>query len=146
MLQRMAEFRAIGRTEVNLAWLAASLSTTVRSRGFEENLRTVRTAGYVNTSRDRALLTQEGLSITGEAEPPSDVKGKICAMLSGPQAELFRALDESYPHGRELETLAAEFNTTVRARGFEENMRFLRSNDLITVSGGVATRAEWIPD
>ena len=32
----------------------------------------------------------------------------------------------------------------VRARGFEENLRFLRSNELITVNRGAAKRADWI--
>jgi len=148
MLQRLAEFRAIGRTEVNLAWLAASLSTTVRSRGFEENLRTVRASGYVLTNNQRAELTIAGLSLPGiqDVQPPTDVKGKICAMLSNPQAELFRVLDDDYPNSYTLEGLAERFGTTVRARGFEENIRFLRSNDLITVQGGQAKRAEWIPE
>ena len=143
MVKFWLDFRAIGKTEVNLAWLAASLATTCRARGFEENLRTVRAAGYVMTGNSRAELTSEGLAITGEAQAPADFPERICEMLSGPQAQLFRELKPGTEYT--LDDLAEFFGTTVRARGFEENIRFLRSNELITVTGGVARRAEWIP-
>lgn len=144
LLRRLAEFRAIGKESVALAWLASSLGTTVRARGFEENMRQVRSRGYVATSGDRACLTSEGLQITGEVPPPSDIKERICKMLSGPQAQLFRYLDQAYPDSYNLDSIAETFGTTVRARGFEENVRFLRSNELITITQGAATRAEWI--
>lgn len=144
LLQRLAEFAAIGKKQVNLAWLAASLETTVRARGFEENMRQVRAQGFVVTGGDHAELTVEGAQIAGHVEAPSDIKERICEMLSGPQAQLFRYLDGAYPTAYTLESIAETFGTTVRARGFEENIRFLRSNELITVAQGGAKRAEWI--
>lgn len=144
MLRRLAEFHAIGRDQVNLAWLAASLATTVRSRGFEENLRKVRQLGFVEVSVSRAALTDAGRAIAGEPTSAPNVKTKVKEMLSGPQTEILETLDEVYPHGMPLETLASTHNTTVRARGFEENLRFLRSNGIVEVAGGIATRAEWV--
>lgn len=144
MLSRLAEFHAIGRAEVNLAWLAGSLGTTVRARGFEENLRKVRTLSFVEVSGGKAKLTREGEAIAGEPSTVWNVRDKLREMLSGPQDELLATLDQVYPHGMQLETLAATHNTTVRARGFEENLRFLRSNEIIEVSQGVAKRAEWV--
>lgn len=143
ILRRLAEFHAIGRSSVRLAWLAGSLSTTVRARGFEENLRRVRQFGLVDVASECARLTESGKDVAGEPAPV-DVKTKVKEMLSGPQTELLETLDEVYPHEMPLETLAATHNTTVRARGFEENLRFLRSNELITVAQGAAKRAEWI--
>ena len=142
MLRQLAEFRAIGKPEVNLAWLAAALGTTTRARGFEENVRTVRSAGHVIVTGGKSQLTTTGLELAGEVNNIGDVKTAICGNLSTPQAEMFRTLDEMYPESISLEDLAAEFGTTVRARGFEENVRFLRSNELITVAGGVAKRAD----
>jgi len=144
LMRRLAEFRAIGKETVNLAWLAASLGTTVRARGFEENMRQVRARGYVVTGADRAELSPEGIQFVGDVPAPTDVKERICEMLSGPQAQLFRYFDEHYPATMNLESIAENFGTTVRARGFEENIRFLRSNALIEVSQGAAKRAEWI--
>lgn len=144
MLRRLSEFHSIGRDWVNLAWLAASLSTTVRSRGFEENLRKVRQLGYVDVSNARAKLTGDGSAIAGEPSSPPDVKSKVKEMLSGPQTQLLETLDEVYPRAMPLEVLATTHGTTVRARGFEENLRFLRSNEIVVVANGAAARAEWV--
>jgi hypothetical protein len=144
MLRQLAEFRAIGKPEVNLAWLAAALGTTARARGFEENLRTVRSNGYAIAAAGRAQITSTGLELAGDVSHAGPIQPKLKQLLSTPQAQIFDALDDMYPHEMALEQLAEKFGTTVRARGFEENIRFLRSNELISVSGGMAKRAEWI--
>jgi uncharacterized protein len=144
MLRQLATFRAIGKAEVNLAWLAAALRTTMRARGFEANLAKVKRIGCVIVSNGQAQLTTSGLFAAGEVNRFVDVKAKIAEMLSGPQAQLFRLLDQVYPNAYSLEDLAAHMQTTPRARGFEANMGFLKANELVTVSGGMAKRAEWI--
>lgn len=144
MLQRLAEFHASGRDDVRLAWLAASLGTTMRSRGFEANLSTVRRLGHVIVSNERAKLTASGNALCGPVYAPSDVKAKVKEMLSGPQSQLLDVLDSAYPAGMPLEDLAATQQTTPRARGFEANISFLRNNEIIEVSHGEAKRAEWV--
>jgi hypothetical protein len=133
------------KSEVSLAWLAASLGTTARARGFEENIRMVRTQGHVVITSGKVQITESGLDLVGEVSGIADIKEKIAEMLSGPQAQLFRYLDKAYPDAYSLESIAETFGTTVRARGFEENVRFLRSNEIIAVAGGMAKRADWIP-
>lgn len=146
ILTRLAEFVACGRSSVRLSWLAASMGTTVRARGFEENMRTLVKAGYVaKQSGDYVKATSAGESVSGR-QPPlggEELHNRITQMLSGPQSDMLRFLlkhsnpiDEGY--------LATHFNTTVRARGFEENIRFLRSNDLITTPSGQVQVADWL--
>lgn len=146
ILTRLAEFVACGRSSVRLSWLAASMGTTVRARGFEENMRTLVKAAYVaKQSGDYVKATSAGEAVSGR-QPPlggEELHNRITQMLSGPQSEMLRFLlkhsnpiDEGY--------LATHFNTTVRARGFEENIRFLRSNDLITTSSGQVQVADWL--
>lgn len=143
LLRRLAEFHFIGRGEINLPWLAGSLGTTTRARGFEENIRRVRHDGHVTVSSGRARLTESGKALAGEVSAP-DVRSKLRELLSAPQIEILEQLDAIYPAGMLLENLADTQRTTVRARGFEENIRFLRSNEIIEVAQGEARRAEWI--
>jgi len=147
LLQRLSEFRSIGREAVKLAWLAASLGTTVRSRGFEENMRTVRKANYVATAGAEAVtLTADGLRVAGEADviTGTQLRSRVHEMLSGPQSLYLSHLEAVYPQSLALEEIAATFDTTVRARGFEENTRFLRSNDLIIIQQGQAKASDWL--
>lgn len=146
ILQRLAEFAACGRSSVRLPWLAASMGTTVRARGFEENMRTLTKAGFIaKHSGDYIKATPEGEAVAGPQLPLNgeELRNRIAQMCSGPQAEILRfLLAQNRPVTPDL--LATHFNTTVRARGFEENIRFLRSNDLITTPGGQVQVADWL--
>ena len=149
MLRRLSQFRAMGRDSVSLSWLAASLGTTVRARGFEENTRVLRKAALVapGHGREQIQLSQAGLAIAGEQEAISgdELREKVKSMLSGPQIAYLDRLISVYPGTMQLEQLAENyFQTTVRARGFEENTRFLRSNHLIEVQSGAAKAADWL--
>lgn len=146
ILIRLAEFRACGRDSVRLSWLAASMSTTVRSRGFEENMRQLKKLELVRSvPPENVQLTESGRATAGEQLPLSGAAllDKVCQMLSGPQTEILRHLVKTHLY-IPLETLAQQFNTTVRARGFEENVRFLRSNDLIETQNGSVGAADWL--
>ncbi|HEV7674355.1 MAG TPA: DUF87 domain-containing protein [Candidatus Angelobacter sp.] len=146
ILQRLAEFTACGRSSVRLSWLAASMGTTVRARGFEENMRSLTKGGFVTKPDGESVrATAEGEAISGRPSPLSGeiLRAKITQMLSGSQADILRYLIESQRE-EAIEHVAARFDTTVRARGFEENIRFLRSNDLIETNGGQVRAADWI--
>jgi hypothetical protein len=149
ILQRLSEFKALGREAVKLPWLAASMGTTVRSRGFEENMRTLKKGGYVEPQpEEKVTLSDAGLAIAGEPEtlPMEKVRSRIHQMLSGPQSQYLSLLQDLYPRGVTTEQLAEAFKTTVRARGFEENVRTLRSNELITKTGEEVKCADWMFD
>jgi len=146
LLRRLAQFRAIGKEPVLLSWLAGSLGTTVRSRGFEENTRIVKAHGLVIVEREQARLTDEGLTLIGEQTPlrGEELRSKVKEMLTSTQALYLEALCSEYPNAWNLEALANQFGTTVRARGFEENTRVLRANQLIEVQNGEAKAAQWL--
>jgi hypothetical protein len=143
-LLRLAQFHELGRSHVSLTWLASTMSTTVRARGFEENIRTLRSKGYITTQGGDVRLND--VSKVGKSAPLTrpQILDRIRQFLSGPQWQYLSVLIESSPKGWTVERLASAFNTTVRARGFEENIRFLRSNELIAKEGDTVRAAEWL--
>jgi hypothetical protein len=147
ILRRLAEFAAIRREPVRLAWLAASIGTTVRARGFEENIRQLRQRGLIESTGDgMARRTDAGRRLSGSVKPLSgtDLRARIYEMLSGPQAQMLTLL-VAHSAGIRVDALAAKLSTTERARGFEENLRVLRSNEIVeTVAGGVVRPASWL--
>jgi hypothetical protein len=144
LLTRLGDFWYSQIPEVNLSWLAASLGTTARSRGFEENMRAVRNMGYADVSNKAARLTDGGHALVGKRTHLNGaaLRGKITAMMSGPQADMFNYVVERGPIS--LEHLATHFATTTRARGFEENLRFLRTNEVIEKHGEHVIAADWV--
>lgn len=145
LLVQLREFDACAIPQVKVSWLASSLGTTARSRGFEVNLQTVKRLHLVeNNGNESVRLTQQGVAITGIR--PTLVGGarraKVLSLLSGPQADYLQLL---YRNKRmPLDQLAAAFDTTVRARGFEVNIQTLRRNGLIETREGHAVLASFL--
>lgn len=145
-LMHLAKFAAIGRHSPSMAWIAASMGTSARARGFEENTRTLRNRGFVETGSGNVNLTAQGRAMVGHVQPLKghELLNGVREVLSGPQWQYLELLITLRRKPLTLERLAEQFNTTVRARGFEENIRFLRNNDMIVTSGGSVVAAEWL--
>lgn len=145
-LMHLAKFASIGRHSPSMAWIAAAMGTTARARGFEENTRALRAKGYIETGSGNVRLTDAGRSFIGRVAPlkGSELLAGIREVLSGPQWDYLQVLIQMRPKAVTIEQLAARFNTTVRARGFEENIRFLRSNELIVKQGDGVRVADWV--
>lgn len=146
MLGRMSEFRSAQIVDVRLSWLAGSMGTTVRARGFVENMRILRKGGYLESSgAEKVRLTGEGFAMVGEREAlyGAQLHAKLRELLSGPQWQYLEELMR-HSNGVTAEDLATRFETTVRARGFEENVRTLRAYELAEKNGDRIKVAEWV--
>jgi hypothetical protein len=119
------------------AYIAGFCGTTVRARGFEENIRQLR--------KDGMVTTLNGVFDSNGYGHPSDLGSgwaALRAVLSDPQCKMLQAVRDT-PRVT-AESLAEFMGTTVRARGFEENLRRLRADELLTGGKDALTVAEWL--
>jgi hypothetical protein len=141
ILDSMATLYALEDAKVSLDWIAATAGTTPRARGFEENLRKLKVAGLVEGIR----LTASGYAIARTVEAPATFSQTMTILevsLSTVQIKMLRALKQ---HGAMVpDDFATLFETTVRARGFEENTRILKSRNFISLSSGKYCLAIWL--
>lgn len=145
-LMHLAKFASIGRHSPSMAWIAGAMGTTTRARGFEENTRALRNKGYIETGSGNVNLTAQGRAFIGHVQPLKghELLNGVREVLSGPQWQYLELLINLRRKPLTLERLAEQFNTTVRARGFEENIRFLRNNEMIVTTGGAVVAADWL--
>jgi hypothetical protein len=136
ILNAVATFENAG-VPTRLNAIAGYLGTTKRARGFEENIRQLRNGGFIETQGD--LIKMLGPFGTAE-EMRGD--GALRKVLSEPQYRMLQAVHET--PGVSAESLAAWMQTTVRARGFEENLRRLRADELLIGSNDSLQVAEWL--
>jgi hypothetical protein len=126
--------------KMTIEMIACTAGTTPRARGFEENMRYLRSAGLVHG----ITLTPEGLKLARKSATPATfdaVLARLAVMLTGPQVEILRALHKAET---QPERLAAKVGTTVRSRGFEENMRRLRKLEYVVLSFGIYSLIPWL--
>ncbi len=137
ILDAIATFEAAG-VPARPQHIAGFCGTTKRSRGFEENVRQLRSAGMLQ-SEDGLLRMTAAYGTAGLMTRGMDA---LEAVLSGPQIQMLRLVRK---HGSaSTEELANLMNTTMRSRGFEENLRRLRSDELLIGSKDALRVAEWL--
>lgn len=140
ILNAIATLSASRAGTVSLEWIAATAGTRPRARGFEENMRQLKNRGYVEGIR----LTEAGAALaTASATVPTfdAMLARLGVMLPTPQINILRQLKRG-PHSPE--NLADAVGTTVRARGFEENIRQLRKRDYVLYGAGNYTLVSWL--
>ena len=120
-----------------LAHIANFCGTTKRSRGFEENIRQMRSSGMIETKGDCVYDRTDG----GVASTMESGMAALKAVLSEPQYKMLEAVRRP---GVSAESLAGWMNTTLRARGFEENLRRLRADDLLVGGKDSLQVADWL--
>jgi hypothetical protein len=101
-------------------------------------MRQLRAAGMVTTAN--------GVFDSNGYGNPGDLGSGWVALksvLSNPQYEMLHKVYEfNIPMPAEI--LAEQMQTTVRARGFEENLRRLRADELLTGGKDALRVAEWL--
>jgi hypothetical protein len=136
ILNAIATFKHAG-VPARPAYIAGFCGTTARARGFEENMRQLRKDGMV--TMNYGVLDSNGYGHPGDIGGGMEALRKV---LSDPQFKMLEAVRRS----REMaaDTLAELMGTTVRARGFEENLRRLRADELFVGSKDNLQVAEWL--
>jgi hypothetical protein len=135
MLNALANLEALGLTPAPRNQIAALSDQSPRSSGFEKNMSTLRSSGYIRyPNSDSMELTDEGRQIA-QADAGGTTLAEIHAgwreIVSGPQWRMCQALIGVYPDAMERAALAAESSQSVTSSGFEKNLSTLRTLGLI---------------
>jgi hypothetical protein len=133
LLDALAFLESVGIAPASRVQVALVAGVSPTSSGFEKNAGKVRSLGLVHYPREAAMeLTDEGRA---SAKAPAsvsvaDLHQTLYGLLSGPQADLLRALVHAYPGILTREELAAIAGVSVTSSGFEKNVGMLRTRGL----------------
>lgn len=148
ILQALAMFEALGFSEVPRTWIAPLADTTHKSSGFEKNVSTLKTGGYLETGGPGMLrILSPGRGEVGDQPAPTHelLIQKCTAAISTPQSCILNNLIQVYPHDLSREEIAARSGTTVTSSGFEKNMSTLKTAGMLEITGkGRARAAAWL--
>jgi hypothetical protein len=148
ILRALAMFEALGISDVPRTWVAPLADTTHSSSGFEKNVSTLTTGGYIERgSPGNIRIRAEGRGEVGDMPAPTEAEilSKVKAAISRPQAQILDVLVDHYPADQSREEIAAQAGTSITSSGFEKNMGTLRTAGMIEYSGkGRARAAAWL--
>jgi uncharacterized protein len=148
ILQAIAMFEALGFSEVPRTWVAPLADTTWKSSGYEKNVSTLKTGGYLETGGPGMLrIRPEGRGEVGNQLAPTHelLLQKCFQAISGPQRAILQTLVHAWPGDLPREDIAARSETTVTSSGFEKNMSTLKTAGMIEITGkGRARAAAWL--
>jgi len=130
MVNALASFEAIGVSVMQRNQVAVFSDQSPRSSGFEKNLSTLRTKGFIEyPSQGAVALTDDGRAVA-EAIAPATLEALHDAWLnqvSGPQARMLREAIDAHPDRMPRAELAERTNQSVTSSGWEKNLSTLRS-------------------
>lgn len=115
--------------------LALAAEVSSKSSGFEKNVSTLRTGGFISYPHDNCIaLTDEGRAVAAipDAHPTTeDLQESLLRRVSTPQATLLQVLIQVYPGSLSREKLAERANVSSLSSGFEKNVSTLSSLGLV---------------
>jgi hypothetical protein len=134
ILQAIGNGIAIGRPVLTRTWAAFLAGVSPKSSGFEKNLSTLRTRGFIDYGAGSTLfLTEEGRKLVPVTQAVNEdgLHRQIASMLSSSQANIMRELLAQRGEPMTREELAEACNVSAKSSGFEKNLSSLRSLKLI---------------
>jgi hypothetical protein len=149
ILRAIAEFEAIGRSQISKSWIAARAGASYTSSSFGNNLSYLKSNGYiVYPGRDQASLTDKGRECAGEIEPPEtseELLESCLKLVTRPQQAILKVLYEKYPEPVDKNELAGLAGASATSSSFGNNVSALKSAGMIEYPGaGKAKCADWL--
>jgi len=149
ILKAIAEFEAIGRTQISKSWIAARSGSSYTSSAYTNNLGFLRSNGYIAyPGPDQVALTDKGRGAAGEVDPPetaAELLDSCLRLLSPKQQAILRALYEKYPEDVDKNELADLSGASASSSAYTNNLGSLRSAGMIDYpSPGKVRCADWI--
>lgn len=136
MLNALASLEQLGLAPAPRNVIAAISEQSPRSSGFEKNMSTLRSAGYITyPDSARMALTETGRAIArvdGSVTSLADLHAAWSGIVSRPQWRMCEVLVGVFPDAMERAALAAETGQSVTSSGFEKNLSTLRTLGLIS--------------
>jgi len=149
ILKSLAEFEALGRSEVRKPALAAMSGASFTSSAYSNNLGALRSAGLIHYPRpDHAALTDQGRAAVPAAEAPDSseqILARCKSVVSGSQAKILEELAKRYPDEMAKQDLAEAVGASPNSSAFGNNLGALRTAGMIEYPrAGAARAAEWL--
>lgn len=149
ILKALADFAAIGRTEIPRTWVAARSGVSVKSSTFQGNLGALRSIGFIeyNGSGDVRITTEGSLQV-GPSERPMTTEEmfKSCLdVVSEQQVRILRELYEHYPNLITRDDLAERVGVSPNSSTYQGNLGSLRSVGMIEKRRDTSEKlSDWI--
>jgi hypothetical protein len=149
ILRAIAEFEAIGRTQISKSWIAARAGASYTSSSYTNNLGSLRSTGHiVYPGPDSAALTDKGREAAGSIEPPRDSDDMLAScmrLLTPAQGRILLTLYYAHPEPVEKTLLAQKAEASPGSSSFTNNLGSLRSAGMIEYpQPGAAKCADWL--
>lgn len=148
ILKALTEAEAIGREGLGRAALAFFAGASPSSSGFEKNVSTLKTKGYVRYGAGSTVfLNDEGRSLVGSSSPidSDQLFERVSELLSTPQSKILQVLREVYPESISRAELADRAGQSATSSGFEKNISTMSSRELLTYpQPGHVRCADWL--
>lgn len=136
MLNALASLAVLGLEPAPRSTVAVLSDQSPRSSGFEKNMSTLRSGGYISyPDSDRMVLTDAGRGIArADATITSlaDLHASWSNKVSRPQWRMCTTLIGVYPDAMDRGALAAEAGQSRSSSGFEKNLSTLRTLGLVS--------------
>jgi len=142
MLDALAWLESIGVLGAKWSVLAFLSKQSPKSSGFEKNVTTLRSGGYLlgNGKTIGFELSEQGQAAANAPAAPAtsdELHRAIYEKISTPQERMLRALIDVYPRNLTWDELAEKGEQSPTSSGFEKNVSTLKSYGLI--DGGRGT-------
>jgi energy-coupling factor transporter ATP-binding protein EcfA2 len=126
---------ALHKPAISKQILAIVLGVHPRTKGFLNNLGTLRSAGLVDYVDGAVVLTATGADQAARpaiaGAPLKQLRDQICKWLPAAQARILRLAFDAFPNTIERDRLAELLNTHPRTKGFLNNIGRLRTLGLL---------------
>jgi uncharacterized protein len=149
IIASLAEAEAMGRKQINRAFLATLTRVSASSGGFRNKLGSLRSKGMVDYPQDDFVsLTMQGREIAPAVDPPTspdEMLDRCKAVVSKPQAAILDSLFRSYPNPIDRVDLAGSISVSESSGGFRNKLGSLRTAGMIDYpSQGTVKLQPWV--
>jgi uncharacterized protein len=149
ILAALADFNAIGRTQVPKSWIAARAGVSHSSGSFANNLGALRSFGLIDyPGAGMVAITPDGLSHTPAVDSPlttAEMLRSCMQILTNPQGAILRVLHEVHPEALSKKELAERVQVSADSGSFANNLGAIRSAGMLDYpSSGMARCSDWL--
>lgn len=148
ILTALAEFEAIGRSDVDRTWVAARAGVSHKSSGYANNLGALRSDGYIEYGAGTVRLTDKGRGVVPEVQRPLNTAEMLTSclkILSPAQARILEAVHKAHPEFVPRDQLAAIVQVSSASSGYANNLGALRSAGMIEYGPNSTVKAsDWL--
>lgn len=149
ILRAIAEFEAIGRTQISKSWIAARAGASYTSSTFTNNLGYLRSNSYIiYPGPDQAALLDKGREAAGPIDPPAtsqEMLDSCLRLLSSSQQAILKALYANHPNAVAKADLAEMVAASAASSTYGNNLGALKSAGMIEYPApGTVKCADWL--